>query len=189
MPPMMPKEEECKDVVTTATEANLTILLQAVEAAGLVETVNDPDAKLTIFAPTDEAFLAALKALSISAEDLLGDTELLTEILTYHVLGSPFTAADFAKYPHGARFKTLLGDDSSCGVGTLKIFPTREGGVSIVGGETSASVVVADVKACSTIVHVIDTVLLPCPITDEMKSAGKRVFFVIRRPGYRIHVG
>ena len=126
--------------MTTATEAGLTILLQAVEAAGLVETVNDPDAKLTIFAPTDEAFLAALKALSISAEDLLGDTELLTEILTYHVLGSPFTAADFAKYPHGARFKTLLGDDSSCGVGTLKIFPTREGGVSIVGGETSASV-------------------------------------------------
>ena len=41
----------------------------------------------TVLAPTDAAFEAAFEALGITAEELLADTETLTAILLYHVLG------------------------------------------------------------------------------------------------------
>lgn len=103
---------ECMTVVDTAKAAGLNTLLAAVKAAGLAETVNNPDAGLTIFAPTDEAFSAALTALGITAEDLLGNTELLTQILTYHVLPTPEPSTSLAEKGTAT---TLLGDNSPCG--------------------------------------------------------------------------
>lgn len=39
-----------------------------------------------------------------------------------------------------------------------------DGTVTIKGGQTEATVAAADVEACkSTVVHVIDSVLVPCP--------------------------
>ncbi|GMH41050.1 hypothetical protein BSKO_08960 [Bryopsis sp. KO-2023] len=155
--------QECTSVVDTATEAGLSILLEAVKAAGLVDTVNNPDAGLTIFAPTNEAFEAALAALGVTAADLLGNKELLTEILTYHVLPIPYKAADFGE---GRDFTTLLGANSPCGAGDVSVKPSDEG-VTIAGGASTAKVVTADVEACSTVIHVIDAVLLSCPFAAE----------------------
>ena len=39
-----------------------------------------PAAPLTVFAPTNDAFAAALAALNFTAEELLGNTELLTAV-------------------------------------------------------------------------------------------------------------
>jgi len=150
-------EPEATDVVTVATDAGLTTLVDLVSAAGLVEAVSAGN--LTIFAPTNDAFDAALSSIGVSAEDLTLNQGLLTEILTYHVLPQPFSAADFGE---GGTFDTLLGDDSSCGVGTVDV--VVDDGVTIEGGFTSATVVIADVAAGTTIVHVIDNVLLPCEL-------------------------
>jgi uncharacterized surface protein with fasciclin (FAS1) repeats len=73
-----------QDPVATAASNNplLGTLVTAVGEAGLVDTLNDAEA-LTVFAPTDDAFGA------IPEEDLnavLADKDLLTSILTYHVL-------------------------------------------------------------------------------------------------------
>lgn len=147
------------EIVAVATDANLTTLLDLVTAAGLVDAV--AAGNLTIFAPTNEAFSTALEALNITAEDLIANQTVLTEILTYHVLPSPFTAADFGT---GGTFETLLGDDSSCGVGSVDVQVEPDGVVRIVGGVTSASVITFDVQAGTTIIHVIDGVLLPCEL-------------------------
>lgn len=143
------------DVASAATEAGLTTLVTLVEAAGLVEPINAGG--LTVFAPTNEAFDAILKKLGITADVLIADKDLLREILTYHVLPDPFTAADFGD---GGDFKTVLGDDSTCGVGSVHI--AVHDGVTIFGGATKANVVTADVTVGTSVVHVIDNVLLPC---------------------------
>lgn len=41
--------------------------------------------QLTVFAPTDTAFEALLAELGVTAEELLASTELLTDVLLYHV--------------------------------------------------------------------------------------------------------
>src|SRR5690606_32889355 len=72
-------------VDVAAAAGDFTTLVAAVEAAGLVETLSGPG-PFTVFAPTDDAFAAALTALDMTAEELLADTETLTSILTYHVI-------------------------------------------------------------------------------------------------------
>ena len=78
--------EDVGTIVDVAVEAgSFTTLVAAVEAAGLVETLSG-EGPYTVFAPTDEAFAAALDALGITADELLADTDTLTSILTYHVV-------------------------------------------------------------------------------------------------------
>ncbi|CAD7702000.1 unnamed protein product [Ostreobium quekettii] len=156
--PALSVAPECTPLVEAATAANLTTLLAALEAAGLVDAVVSPAAPLTVFAPTNDAFDAALKALGITLKDLVADSDLLKEILLYHVLGTTVRSGDIVD---GATAETLLGKDSSCGVSALT-FDTKDG-VVVKGGQTSAKVVVPDVETCSAVVHVIDFVLVPCP--------------------------
>ena len=51
------------------------------------------DGPFTVFAPTDDAFAAALDALGLTADELLADTDTLTSILTYHVVAGEVDAA------------------------------------------------------------------------------------------------
>ena len=66
---------------TVATTPQFTILAQAATAAGLVGELADPTVQLTVFAPTDEAFIKLLTSLNVSPEELLMDTTLLRTIL------------------------------------------------------------------------------------------------------------
>lgn len=140
------------DVV--AGDENFSTLLAAVEAAGLTESLADPEATLTVFAPTNEAFEAALAALGLTAEELLADTETLTSILTYHVLGEVVTSADIiGAGVEEIPVETLNGAE-------LVVRVTDEGSVTFADqGETM--VAQADVEASNGIIHVIDGVLLP----------------------------
>ena len=52
--------------------------IAAVKAAGLVDALSG-EGPLTVFAPTDAAFVAALEALGVTAEDLLADSIEATE--------------------------------------------------------------------------------------------------------------
>lgn len=166
-------KEECTPLTEVA--AGNTVLLAAVEAAGLVDLLTAPDAAFTIFAPTDEAFTDLLGSLEMTAEELLAETDTLTEILKFHVLPEPKTAADLSA---GGAFPTAL-TESTCGTTDLTV--TVEGEtVSIGGGLTTATVSAADVMACKdTVVHVIDTVLVPCEampdggvVADSSKAGG-----------------
>ncbi|MFZ0015512.1 MAG: fasciclin domain-containing protein [Acidimicrobiia bacterium] len=136
-----------------AGNEDFSTLVAAVDAAGLESALSDPDATLTVFAPTNEAFAAALEALGLTAEELLADTETLTAILTYHVLGDTVTSSDLAAAgTEEITVTTLSGEDLTVVVGD-------DGTVSFA--DQTATVATADIEASNGVIHVIDAVLLP----------------------------
>ena len=135
-------------IVEVAVESgSFPTLVAAVQAAGLVDVLSG-DGPFTVFAPTEEAFAAALAALDMSAEDLLANTELLTAVLTYHVL--PLAAP--------AEVVLTLEGQSVATVNGAEVTVTIDGGTVMVN---DATVVATDVEASNGVIHVIDTVLLP----------------------------
>lgn len=138
-------------------DAEFVTLVAAVEAAGLVEALST-GGPYTVFAPTDAAFAALLDGLGITADDLLADTALLTEVLSYHVVPLNYFAADLAQLD-GALVGTLLND-------TALTIAATEDGVTVNG----VNVVGADVVANNGVIHVIDTVLIPPADTDPEEA-------------------
>ena len=133
-----------KDIVDTAVGAGtFTTLVAAVEAADLVDTLKG-DGPFTVFAPTDEAF-AALPAGTV--EELLKpeNKDLLTSILTYHVVPGKVMSGDLSD---GMMAATAQGSEV-----TIKTM----GGVTVDG----ANVVAADIEASNGVIHVIDQVIQP----------------------------
>ena len=134
-------------VEVAATTDGFSTLVAAVEAAGLVETLSG-DGPFTVFAPTDDAFAAALDQLGLTADELLADTETLTSILTYHVVAGEVPSS------------TVVTMDGQS-VETVNGAPVE----IAVDGETvmvnDATVTAVDVEASNGVIHVIDTVLLP----------------------------
>ena len=144
-------EETVLDIA--AANEDFSTLAAAVEAAGLQDALSDPEATLTIFAPTNEAFEAALTSLGLTAEELLADTETLTAILTYHVLGDIVTSSDIAAAgTEEIPVETLSGEELAVVVGD-------DGTVGFV--DQTARVTMADIEASNGVIHVIDAVLLP----------------------------
>ena len=126
--------------------SDFSTLVAAVQAAGLVDALNGPG-PFTVFAPTNDAFAAALASLGISATDLLADTETLTSILLYHVVEGRVLAADVVGLESAT---TLQGAPINISV--------RDGNVFL---NDSIQVVATDITASNGVIHVIDGVLLP----------------------------
>ncbi|MXW93927.1 MAG: fasciclin domain-containing protein [Acidimicrobiaceae bacterium] len=144
----MAEEEAPGTIVDVAVASgSFPTLVAAVQAAGLVDTLNG-EGPFTVFAPTEEAFAAALAALGVSAEDLLANTELLTSVLTYHVL--PVVApADVVVTLDGESVTTVNGAGVNISI---------DGSTVMVN---DATVVTTDKEASNGVIHVIDAVLLP----------------------------
>ncbi|GAB4574436.1 MAG: hypothetical protein Kow0077_21000 [Anaerolineae bacterium] len=136
-----------KDIVDIAVEdGRFTTLVAAVQAAGLVDALKG-EGPFTVFAPTDDAFAAAFDALGIAPEDLLADTETLTDILLYHVVSGKAMAAD------------VVGLESVLALNELPIDITvSDDGVFL---NDSVQVIITDIEASNGVIHVIDAVLLP----------------------------
>ena len=83
------------DPAATAASNNpeLSTLVAAVGAAGLVDTLNGAG-PFTIFAPVNSAFE---KIPAADLEAVLADTDLLTSILTYHVVPEQLSSAELAE--------------------------------------------------------------------------------------------
>lgn len=133
-------------------------LVAAVEAAGLVDTLKS-EGPFTVFAPTDEAF-AKVPAEVIAYLLKPENKELLTRVLTYHVVAGKVMSKDVAGLTEAA---------------------SVEGGmISVaVSGESvkvnSANVVAVDVEASNGVIHVIDSVILPeikLPEVDPLAVQG-----------------
>jgi uncharacterized surface protein with fasciclin (FAS1) repeats len=133
------------DIVgVAASDGRFTTLVAAVEAAGLVETLQG-EGPFTVFAPTDEAFAALPEG---TVEDLLKpeNRDTLIAVLTYHVVPGKVMSADIA----GQQMEVATVQGS-----TLEIDATD--GVMVDG----AHVIVADVEASNGVIHAIDAVILP----------------------------
>ena len=138
------------DIVQVAsTTGGFATLVQAVAAAGLVETLQGTG-PFTVFAPSDDAFAALADGL-LDKLLLEENREILVSILTYHVVAGKVTSAEVAS---GAA-TTVEGSNIELTVGN---------GIQVNG----ANVVLADVEASNGVVHVIDQVLIP-PTVDVSK--------------------
>ncbi len=146
-------EEDGATIVRLASETpDLNTLGTLVIRAGLFDALSDTDTELTVFAPTNEAFTAALDALGITLDELVSDREALRNILLYHVVEGEVTS-DMLE----------AGDVTTLNGATVTI--SLEDGVMV----NDATVVIADVQASNGVVHVIDGVLLP-PAGDDAEA-------------------
>ena len=142
-----PADEPGTIVDVAVAAGDFTTLVAAVQAAGLVETLSGAG-PFTVFAPTDDAFAAALDALGLTADELLADTETLTSILTYHVVAGEVPSSDVV----------TLDGQSVATVNGAEVTISVDGDTVMVN---DATVTAVDVEASNGVIHVIDTVLVP----------------------------
>jgi transforming growth factor-beta-induced protein len=139
---------EAGTIVEVASSTDgFSTLVAAVEAAGLVDTLSS-EGPYTVFAPTDEAFAAALDSLGLTPEELLADTETLTSILTYHVVPGEVPSSDVV----------TLDGQSVATVNGAEVTISVDGDTVMVN---DATVTAVDVDASNGVIHVIDGVLVP----------------------------
>ena len=141
-----------KNIVENAVNSkDHTTLVAAVQAAGLVETLQSPG-PFTVFAPVNDAF-AALPAGTVDTLLLPENKGQLTDVLLYHVDDRNLPAAAI---PAGSNyFKPLLTSQRLC-------ITAGADGVTIADGTGEvANVIIADIVADNGVIHVIDKVLLP----------------------------
>jgi uncharacterized surface protein with fasciclin (FAS1) repeats len=146
-----------KNIVQNASEAsNLTTLVTAVKAAGLVDTLEGAG-PFTVFAPTNDAF-AKLPAGTVDTLVKPENQDQLKKVLTYHVVPGRVTASKLVSMIHKnggqAMLKTVEG-----GVITAKLDGSNVVLTDEKGG--TAMVTQADVMQKNGVVHVIDSVLMP----------------------------
>ncbi len=153
-----PAKEPTKDMPKTVVDIALgnedfSILVAALQKADLVGALQG-EGPFTVFAPTNAAFEDLLKALNISASELLSQPD-LAKVLTYHVVSGKVMSTDLTE---GLEAATLNGE---------KVKFDLSSGVKVSGSTVSA----ADIEAGNGVVHVIDKVLVPADFTLKTVEA------------------
>jgi uncharacterized surface protein with fasciclin (FAS1) repeats len=123
-----------------------TLIAAVLAADPIVLDTLSGNGKLTVFAPTDDAFAA----LGLDASNIGGlPTDFLTQVLVYHVARGERTAADVVP---AERIRMLGGG-----------FLYKEAGSTTLVDNLgrSANIIVTDVKAANGVIHAIDAVVLP----------------------------
>ncbi|MFD6658120.1 fasciclin domain-containing protein [Streptomyces parvus] len=133
-----------QDPVATAASNNpaLSTLVTAVKKAGLVDTLNNAQ-NITVFAPTNDAFAKIPKA---DLDKVLADKEMLTNILTYHVVGEKLSPTQLESGTYDTLQKSSL--------------TTKGSGENYTVNDTS-KVVCGNVPTANATVYIVDTVLMP----------------------------
>lgn len=142
-------------LVEAAQSAGLTTLLDAVGAVeGLDAELLSAD-EITVFAPNNAAFNAALEAFNVSdlngLIEAVGGVDQLETVLKYHVVADAIFSADLTEEQ---TVNTLAG-------GSLTINSSGSAVTITDGAGQTFNVVTADVAIDNGVVHVIEGVLLP----------------------------
>ena len=146
-----------KDIIENASQSeDHTTLVAAVQAAGLVETLQG-EGPFTVLAPTNAAF-EALPEGTVDTLLMPENKQMLADILTCHVIAAEAMAADVVGMIEGDGGEHELGTVGPC---TLTATMRDDKVVFVDENGTEASVTIADVKQSNGVIHVIDAVLLP----------------------------
>jgi len=164
--PTPPMEEDANIVEAAQATSELSTLVAALQKAD--ESANNDlitalsgEGPFTVFAPTNEAFndlLAQLDGFD-SLDDFSSQQlqDLLAVILTYHVVADAAFSTDLSD---GMSLTTLQGSSLQVDI---------DGDVFIQDAtDVPAQVVDADIEVSNGVVHIIDKVLLPQAILDEL---------------------
>nr|XP_027225409.1 transforming growth factor-beta-induced protein ig-h3-like isoform X1 [Penaeus vannamei] len=134
--------QQRSNLAEVLTARGFTQLVDLVVTAGLADTVSN-GGPFTIFAPTNKAFEALDPQL---VNSLLADTEMLKNVLLYHVVSGRVVSSSL---------RDGMVADSVQG-GPLRINVNRNG-VKV----NDVAVTQADIMARNGVIHVIDQVLMP----------------------------
>ena len=152
---LVPELRTIAEIVVDSAEGEMpefTLLLAAVAAAdpAILEVLSNPDVALTVFAPTDAAFEALGED---TLATVLADTELLTTVLSYHVLDGIFYSWDVVELLEendGAFDVPMLTED-------MATISMDDMGIYI----NDAQIIMTDIETANGVIHVIDAVILP----------------------------
>ncbi|MGY4398177.1 putative surface protein with fasciclin (FAS1) repeats [Sphingomonas sp. UYAg733] len=146
-----------KTIVANASAApNLTTLVKAVQAAGLVETLSGPG-PFTVFAPTNDAFsrLAPETLANLLKPE---NKSTLVKVLTYHVVPGTITGAQLLAQIDAGGGKAVLTT-----VEGEPLTVAKEGqAVSLTDVNGNKSYLeIPDVRQSNGVVHIVNGVVLP----------------------------
>ncbi len=143
-------------VANALNSADHTTLVAAVQAAGLVDTLNG-DGPFTVFAPVNSAF-DVLPQDQVAALLEPRNRARLVEVLTCHVVGAEVFSdaiAGMIADDDGMHMVETLG-------GCMLSAQMSDGMITLTDEQNrTATVTIADVDQSNGVIHVIDTVLLP----------------------------
>jgi transforming growth factor-beta-induced protein len=138
-----------KSIAAIASETpSLSILVEALTMFPSLVTALSGDGSYTVFAPTNDAFVALL---GVTGQTSLSDIPeaVIERLLKYHVIaGASLMSTDLTD---GQMASTLLGDDD-------KVTVEIDGSSVAING---ANVTLANVEASNGMVHIVDAVLVP----------------------------
>lgn len=141
-----------KTIAATAVDAGFDSLVVALTRLNLVNTFNDPSARFTVFAPTNDAFADLCDALGVNSIAKI-DLAVLTAAINYHAVSGIISS------PQLANGQTII---------PLSTTPANAIDVVIASGvqlrdvdNGLSTITTADVWCTNGIIHVIDRVLLP----------------------------
>lgn len=142
--PAMAQDTSSQTIVEIAAgNPDFSTLVAAVQAAGLVDTLNG-EGPFTVFAPTNAAFEALGQE---TIDSVLADTDLLTSILTYHVVPGKLLVGDLTLQD---AVTTVQGGDIT--------IDNVDSSLKLNG---TVGFVASNIQASNGVIHVIDAVLLP----------------------------
>jgi transforming growth factor-beta-induced protein len=142
-------------VQVASSNADFSILVQALDKAGLVSTL-EGSGPFTVFAPTNEAFTALFTQLGVSGINDLS-AEALKPILLNHVISGNVKAADIAT-GYAETF-----NNTAPGGNKVKLFISKGSDVKV----DESTVITADVMASNGVIHAIDKVILPPSVVSH----------------------
>lgn len=154
-PVVSPSRSSGTIVGIAVANGNFTTLVAAVGCADpAVATALTSGQQLTVFAPTDAAFLASPFGPLTAGNICTVPQGVLTDILLYHVeTGRHFSNSVLPKKAGQTKtIDTLLGQSFKVGV---------TGAIRTTSGLTHPKIVAANIAATNGVIHVVDAVLVP----------------------------
>ena len=144
-------------VENAVNSADHTTLVAAVQAAGLVETLQGPG-PFTVVAPVNSAF-EALPAGTVETLLRPENKDLLVKVLTAHVVAGNWSADEIARQARASsdgfyHFNAVSGDALSAQVKGSKLYIYDESG-------NASLVTISDVNQSNGVIHVVNAVLVP----------------------------
>jgi uncharacterized surface protein with fasciclin (FAS1) repeats len=150
--------DEFNIVEVAVSAGSFTVLAELLQSANLVgELVGE--GPFTVFAPTDDAFVALADELGTSVDELKAtlmaedNADLLREVLLYHVVAGDLPSDEVVALG-GSDVETLSGASFAVAVDGETVTITD-------GADRTTEVVDVDVPASNGVIHVVGTVLLP----------------------------
>ena len=139
---------------------NYKTLLAAIDATGLKEMLQDPNERLTLFAPTDEQFANLPEGV---VESWLANPEILKGILLNHTVSREWTTADLAEVAQWAEPQLVSLDKKA-----LPVTSSADGEITVDSADVKE-----EILSDNGVIHPIRQLLLPLsadvikPVIDD----------------------